>query len=115
MSSQEKSYGETQDNCTDTLRKIIYVQIIMTDFESALQSLCALEDMQGVSKSKPGREVQETRKLMGQVNYQVMKYPGCSVMSCADEGTEETINLDYWFPSKPLNGSKMSGHRVTCA
>jgi len=86
------------------------------DFESALKTLCALEDIQLDAKVTHTKDLDMTKKLMGQVNYQVLKYPtaGCSLFYCSSE-SEDALDLNYWVPKKPANGSKMSGHRVTCA
>jgi hypothetical protein len=97
------------------MRKIVYLELKMADFESALKTLCAFEDIQHETK-RDKKEIDNTKKLMGQVNYQVMKYPGCSMFTCTNEDDSDVaINLDNWVPKQPVNGSKMSGHRVTCA
>ncbi|KAI2507790.1 hypothetical protein MHU86_6686 [Fragilaria crotonensis] len=90
--------------------------LALQDFESALKSLCALEDIQLESESTDPNDLKMTQKLMGQVNYQVLKYPtaGCSIFYCSSEA-DDSIDLNYWMPKKTVNGSKMSGHRVTCA
>ena len=87
------------------------------NFEAALQTLCNLEDIQIESEGRASPDVSTTRKLMGHVNYQVLKYPsaGCGMFSCTGDDGDEEMNLGNWVPAKPNNGSKMSGHRVTCA
>ena len=116
LSSQEKSYAETQAGCAKTMKCIIYVELKIQDFEAALKSLCALEDILLEQEGADPKELQMTQKLMGQVNYQVLKYPtaGCNIFLCSSE-VDEAIDINQWIPQKPINGSKMSGHRVTCA
>jgi len=117
LSNQEKSYGESQSDCARTMRSIIYLQLLHKDYESALKTLCSLEDIQiETAGDKDTKEIEITRRLMGQVNYEVLKYPttGCGVFGCS-LGDEDEIDLEIWKAKKPNNGSKMSGHRVTCA
>lgn len=116
LANQEKSYAETQVDCGQTLKKMVYLELKLHNFEEALKTLCSFEDILIETKSSDKKAMETTKKLMGQVNYQVMKYPGCSLFSCTEDGSEEeSLSLDYWAPKKPVNGSKMSGHRVTCA
>mmetsp|Transcript_11277 Transcript_11277/g.16574 ORF Transcript_11277/g.16574 Transcript_11277/m.16574 type:complete len:477 (-) Transcript_11277:56-1486(-) len=119
LSNQEKSYGESQSDCARTMRSIIHLQLKNQDYENALKMLCSLEDIQvEIAGDKSSKELAETRKLMGQVNYQVLKYPttaGCGIFTCSVGETDEDMDLSNWTPDKPKNGSKMSGHRVTCA
>ena len=98
------------------MKKLVFVELKLQDFESALKTLCTLEDSQLDLEGTDKKDLAMTRKLMGQVNYQVLKYPtaGCGMFYCVSE-SEEAIDLSYWIPKKPVNGSKMSGHRVTCA
>ena len=113
-SAQDKSYISTPLDCADTLRKIVYVQLERQDYEGGLASLCALDDILAEQFEESNRQVVETRRLMGKVNYQVLKYP--SAFTCFGCTTEEDdIDLTPWKPKKPNNGSKMSGHRVTYA
>jgi len=119
LSNQEKSYGESQSDCARTMRSIIYLQLLHKDYEAALKTLCSLEDIQiETSGDKDSKDAALTRRLMGQVNYEVLKYPttaGCGVFACSIGDSDDDMDLETWKPKKPNNGSKMSGHRVTCA
>jgi hypothetical protein len=99
------------------LRKMVYVQLMLRNIEGALETLRELEaiilDLYGTDS----REWKETNRLMGQVNYEVLKHPtlpSFACFSCGSDGFEE-MDLYSWVPKKPRNGSKMSGHRVTYA
>lgn len=93
-------------------------------FEPAFDNLRLLEDYLSSRKSKGQAtldDIQKTHELMGEVNYHIFKFPsiteyssralGCGL--CADD--RDNIEIDEWYPKKPTNGSKMSGHRMTYA
>lgn len=87
------------------------------DWEAALASLCALDDILIEHYGEDDRHVETVRWLMGKVNYQVLKYPSpfaCFECNVSDEEDVES-EIPQWKPKKPNNGSKMSGHRVTYA
>jgi hypothetical protein len=92
------------------------VQLKLKDFEGTLKTLCSLEDIQIELGDQDDQELMLTRRLMGQVNYQVLKYPstGCGIFSCTSD-PDEALDIGSWIPKKPLNSSKMSGHRITYA
>jgi hypothetical protein len=116
LSIQEKSYAESQESCAETMKKLIFVQLKLKDFEGALKTLCTLEDIQ-MELSDPNEEALSiTRRLMGQVNYQVLKYPstGCGIFTCTSD-PDDALDFGSWLPKKPHNSSKMSGHRITYA
>jgi hypothetical protein len=100
-----------------TLRKMVYVQLSLRDNEGALETLREVESIIIDVYGTDSRQWKETNRLMGQVNYEVLKHPTLPAFACfscnADESDE--MNLDGWVPKKPSNGSKMSGHRVTYA
>ena len=116
MTAQEKA--EAGDKArTGTLRKIVYVQLMLRDFENALETLRELESIELDLYGTDSRQWKETNRLMGQVNYEVLKHPaipGLTCFACGSDGVSE-MNLYAWVPKKPTNGSKMSGHRVTYA
>lgn len=103
------------------LRKVIVCHCRLEQWSKALPLLEIYEDLQDeLNASKQDKAI--TRKLMGEVNYQILKLPslsdatnralGCAIcMGDADEG----VILDAWIIEKPENTSKMSGHRVTHA
>lgn len=100
-----------------TLRKIVYVQLTLRDNENALETLRELESVELDLYGTESRQWKETNRLMGQVNYEVLKHPtipGFACFACGTDGQGE-MNLQSWVPKKPTNGSKMSGHRVTYA
>ena len=113
FSNQENSYSLTPLDCASTLKKIVYVQIMQSNFEDALKTLCQLEDIQSDALTADSKHLRQTRRLMGQTNFQVMKHPGLACFSC--EGADEPMDITQWKPKKPINGSKMSGHRISCA
>ena len=105
----------------DILRKKIICHVRLDQFSPALELLHILEDMQEEVGESPA-EIEATVKLMGEVNYEILRLPsladatnralGCTLcMGPAEEG----VNLDNWLILKPENTSKMSGHRVTHA
>lgn len=116
MTAQEK--GDAGDKArTSTLRKIVYVQLTLKDNENALESLRELESIELDLYGTDSRQWKETNRLMGQVNYEVLKHPTLPSFACFSCGSDELseMNLYSWVPKKPTNGSKMSGHRVTYA
>lgn len=72
-------------------------------------------------KAKTAAEdLDKTHDLMGEVNYQIFKFPTIgeftSRAACglwADD--RDCVDVEAWLPKKPANGSKMSGHRMTYA
>jgi tetratricopeptide (TPR) repeat protein len=109
--NQESSYSELELDGAATLKKIVYVQLMQTNFEGGLKTLCLLEDIQRDHLRSDSKQLLQTRRLMGQTNYHVMKHPGFGCIACGD-GVDDKIDLAKWKPEKPINGSKMSGHRV---
>ena len=97
------------------------------EFEPAFDNLRDLEDYlsrraERQTSNVSGEDLDKTHELMGEVNYQIFKFPtiaeytkravgGCGI--CADD--RDGIDVDPWFPKKPANRSKMSGHRMTYA
>lgn len=116
MTAQEKA--KTADKArTGTLRKLVYAQLMLRDHENALETLRELECIELDVHGTDSRQWKETNRLMGQVNYEVLKHPtipGFACFTCGSDGSNE-MNLHPWVPRKPTNGSKMSGHRVTYA
>jgi tetratricopeptide (TPR) repeat protein len=101
----------------NTFRKIVYVQLAIKDNENALESLRELESIELDLYGTESRQWKETHRLMGLVNYEVLKHPMLPTFACFNCGSDnvEEMNLHSWVPRKPTNGSKMSGHRVTYA
>lgn len=122
---QQESYGEVaQKGWAASLKKLIYCQIRLYEFEPAFDNLRLLEDYlstKGQKTKNAAQDLEKAHELMGEVNYQIFKFPsiaeyttravGCGL--CADD--RDGIDVDPWFPKKPANGSKMSGHRMTYA
>lgn len=123
---QQESYGEqAQRGWATSLRKLIYCQIRLYEFEPAFDNLRLLEDYLSTRAQKTKTtegDLEKTHELMKAVNYQIFKFPtiaeyttravgACGI--CADD--RDGIDVDPWFPKKPANGSKMSGHRMTYA
>jgi hypothetical protein len=105
--------------------RLIFCQVKLYDYDHSFDNLRTLEEYlssRGVKTKGIAEDLQKTHELMGQVNYQIFKFPsiaeyggralGCGGM-CTDD--RDSIDPDLWFPKKPRNGSKMSGHRMTYA
>lgn len=116
MSAQEKADASDKTRA-QTLRKLVYIQLTLRDNEGALETLREVEAIELDIHGTDSRQWKETNKLMGQVNYEVLKHPSIpsfACFTCSSDGYDE-MNLFAWVPKKPRNGSKMSGHRVTYA
>jgi tetratricopeptide (TPR) repeat protein len=105
----------------DFLRKKIICHVRLEQFSPALEHLHTLEDMQD-ENDESTEEMGATHRLMGEVNYEILRLPSLSdatnrALGCAlcMGPAEEGVNLDDWVILKPENTSKMSGHRVTHA
>jgi len=131
LANQQKSYDQTPMECADTLRKLVWIRLQLQLWDETLENLCLLEDNQIEQFGEDSKEVMNTQELMGQVNYQVLKYPtlvetaarafnqinvcqSCTGQ-CQEDRDEETLDSEHWRPLAPTNSSKMSGHRVTYA
>lgn len=105
----------------DILRKKIICHVKLGQFQVALDQLRILEEMQE-EVSKDPVDLENTHRLMGDVNYEILRLPSLSdatnrALGCAlcMGPAEEGVNMDAWTIDKPENTSKMSGHRVTHA
>lgn len=121
---QSETYGDqSQKGWTIAMKRLIYCEIERYQYEEAFDNLRVLEDhlstKGGKSKSN-ATDLRRAHRLMGEVNYQIFKFPtvadltgrfGCGM--CADG--RDIVDASFWFPKKPANGSKMSGHRMTYA
>lgn len=121
---QSETYSDqSQRGWSFAMRKLIYCQIKQYQFENAFDNLRLLEDYlstKGGKTKSSAADLRRTHRLMGEVNYQIFKFPTLSDYTsrfacgmCADD--RDAIDPSYWFPKKPANGSKMSGHRMTYA
>eukprot|EP00934_Nitzschia_sp_Nitz4_P001517 Nitzschia sp. Nitz4//scaffold149_size55946//37788//39427//NITZ4_006600-RA/size55946-augustus-gene-0.72-mRNA-1//-1//CDS//3329536827//1517//frame0 len=119
---QSETYGDqAQKGWSLAVKKLVYCTIKMYQFDEAFENLRLLEEFYSTrgSKAKTAAEdLEKTNELMGDVNYQLFKFPsladltrGCGFF--ADD--KDNIPVDEWAPTKPANGSKMSGHRMTYA
>ena len=119
--STQKDSNETNEEKIATLRKLTTSCARIEDFDKCFGFLEVLEDLQA-EIDPDSRDIVLTRKLMGEVNYQLLKLPSLSDQTnravgfalCIGE-TEEDVDLEEWVIHKPENTSKMSGHRVTHA
>jgi len=124
---QSESYTATsQRGWSLSLKKLIYCQVVLFEFEEAFDNLRRLEEYLTSNRGKSKtvvHELRRTHELMGEVNYQIFKFPtlsdytsrlactnGCG---CTDDRLD--VNVTNWIPKKPVNGSKMSGHRMAYA
>ena len=124
---QSESYtSASQRGWAQSLKKLIYCQVSLFEFEDAFDNLRRLEEYLTENRHKTksaSSELRRTHELMGEVNYQIFKFPTLAdytsrlpctnTCGCADD--RETVNVNHWVPKKPVNGSKMSGHRMSYA
>lgn len=121
---QSETYGEqSQRGWSQAIKKLIFCQIKQYQFEDSFDNLRLLEDYlctKGSKAKSSTGDLRRTHRLMGEVNYQIFKFPTISDYTsrlacgmCADD--RDSIDASFWFPQKPTNGSKMSGHRMTYA
>jgi tetratricopeptide (TPR) repeat protein len=113
---QVNSYSTKAKDHALTLRKVIYCSLKLNKYDEALQYLRTLEELQREVYSEDSNQVNETLRLLAQVTYQTLKFPTLGrVFDCVCGGSEaDAPKFHNWKPKKPRNGSKMSGHRVTC-
>ena len=124
---QSESYtAQSQRGWSQSLKKLIYCQLVIFEFDEAFENLRRLEEYLTANRTKikgAVSELRRTHELMGEVNYQIFKFPtlqdytsrlSCT-NSCGCTDDRETINVSNWIPKKPVNGSKMSGHRMSYA
>jgi hypothetical protein len=121
---QSESYGDqSQRGWSHTMKKLIYCQVKVFEFEDAFDNLRLLEEylnVKGRKMKNSSLDLRRTHKLMGDVNYQLFKFPTLTDVTsrfscglCSDD--RDSVDIEVWFPKKPANGSKMSGHRMTYA
>jgi tetratricopeptide (TPR) repeat protein len=118
--SQKKSNDPLEDK-SETLRKVVICYVRMENWQKAFEYMEPLEDFYQ-ELDEESKELYDTRKLMGEVNYQILKLPSLSDATNNALGcvicigpAEEAISMEAWTMDKPENTSKMSGHRVTHA
>jgi tetratricopeptide (TPR) repeat protein len=114
-------HGPASEEKVNFLRKKIICHVRLEQFSEALENLRVLEELQD-DLNDDQEELDSTRKLMGEVNYEILRLPSLSdatnrALGCAlcMGPAEEGVNLEAWVIAKPENTSKMSGHRVTHA
>lgn len=124
---QSESYTvPSQRGWSQSLKKLIYCQVVMFEFEEAFENLRRLEEYLTANRGKTKSAVSELRRtheLMGEVNYQIFKFPTLadytSRLSCTNgcglTDDRADVSVTNWVPKKPVNGSKMSGHRMAYA
>jgi tetratricopeptide (TPR) repeat protein len=113
---------QSQKDWVQSLKKQIYCQIKLYQYDEAFDNLRILEDYLETKGGKMRNALRRTHKLMVQVNYQMFKFPTLSDyagwVSCSQfcgETKENAIDAEAWSPKKPVNESKMSGQRMTYA
>jgi len=111
----------------------VYNQLKLYQYEKALYNLKKIEEIQEEYLVENSRQLEKTRELIGQVNYQLLKFPGPlelvvqtltktglrnplsnTVCECAITDVDE-LDLRQFAPRKPETCSKMSGHKVSYA
>jgi len=129
------SHGSTQLEIADSLRKMGYCHLKLTNHEKALEALTKAEQIQAEHLPPDSRKLTKTRELIGIVKYQILKFPGMNELffrlitrtgirnpfdnglcecSCASPALEED-DIEQHILKRPQNSSKMSGHKVTYA
>lgn len=113
---------KSQKDWVQSLKKQIYCQIKLCQYDEAFDNLRMLEDYLQSKGDKMRNALRRTHKLMVQVNYHMFKFPTLNDyvgwVSCAPlcGGSKEgAIDAEAWSPKKPVNESKMSGQRMTYA
>lgn len=116
-----KGSNDYLDEKIESVRKVIICHVRMQKYTKAFPLLEIMEDLQREFDPE-SKDLEDVKRLMGEVNYQLLKLPslstatnralGCAVCMGPEE---EDINMDAWIIEKPDNTSKMSGHRVTHA
>jgi len=124
---QSESYTEqSQRAWYQSLKKLVYCQVVLYEFEDAFENLRLLEDYLIANKGRTrnsANDLRRTHQLMGEVNYQIFKFPTLSdytsrlacTSGCGCTDDRDNVDVTHWYPKKPVNGSKMSGHRMTYA
>eukprot|EP00980_Cylindrotheca_fusiformis_P006911 scaffold1442_cov128-Cylindrotheca_fusiformis.AAC.32 len=121
MLQQESYVANAKKGWQISIKSLIYCQLRLSDFQSAFESLQALEKL--TCAEGGSRDLQTTRKLMGEVNLRLRKLPSlgdytrfsCGSFQLETPEIRETIDVEAWFPPKPSNRSKISGHRMSYA
>ena len=116
-----KESNDYLDEKIECIRKVVISLVHLQKWSRAFPLLEVMEDLQREFDPE-SKDLDDIQKLMGDVNYQLLKLPslsnvtnkalGCALCMGPDE---EDINMDAWVIEKPDNTSKMSGHRVTHA
>jgi tetratricopeptide (TPR) repeat protein len=121
MWDAQKKSNDPLEEKSETLRKVVISYVRMENWQKAFEYLEPLEDFYQELDDE-SKELFETRKLMGDVNYHILKLPSLSDATNNALGcivcigpAEEGISMEGWTIDKPENTSKMSGHRVTHA
>lgn len=116
-----KGSNDFLDEKIESVRKVIISYVRLEKWSKAFPLLEIMDDLQREFDSE-SKDLLDIQRLMGEVNYQLLKLPslsnvtnralGCAVCMGPDE---DDIKMDAWVVEKPDNTSKMSGHRVTHA
>jgi len=118
----DPSKDQNQRGWAASLKKVIYCQIRLHEFEAAFDNLRLLEEWlatKGQHMRRAAEDLEKTHELLSEVNYQIFRFPTLADYTgrfglCTGDGAE-LVDAEDWFPKKPANGSKMSGHRMTYA
>mmetsp|Transcript_28592 Transcript_28592/g.43955 ORF Transcript_28592/g.43955 Transcript_28592/m.43955 type:complete len:560 (-) Transcript_28592:132-1811(-) len=110
----------------ETMKKIVYCRSILFQYDKALEELQEIEKIQLKLYGPASKQLAKTRKVIGEVNYQVLKFPNpveamvrsfCGIPCVGTTPTtpNQGTNVTSLSLSKPVNSCKMSGHKVTHA
>jgi len=122
---QQASRRCTPEEKLAILEKIVYCEVVLQRYEKSLENLGLMEDILVDSPPMSNEDYYESlleavRKLMGEVNYQVFKYPTLAETAArtinffTNEGADlqDEVTISPWHPEEPDLTSKLSGHRI---
>jgi tetratricopeptide (TPR) repeat protein len=131
LALQTKQMGRNHIEISETLMKIVWVHVKLYEWEEAREKLERIKKIQ-VSNNADSRKLSKTDRLINEVTYQLLKYTSFSetvAVSLTSAGVRNPFTgrkLDFAFlrpPTddmtasigtlkKPINSSKMSGHKL---
>jgi len=131
----QESLGTEHFDVSSTLQKMTYIHLKLFQHDEAMIKLLWIQRIQEKHLDPRGRDVIGTKKLINAVNYQLLKFhnPRDSlIMALTKQGVKnpftcrtieytflgkvsDAIDVRVFAIKKPLNSSKMSGHKITYA
>lgn len=135
LDAQKVSLGRDHFDVSLTLQKMTYIHLKLYQHQEAMEKLKWIQKIQERDLDPRDRNVKETKKIINAVNYQILKFHNpkdALIMSLTKQGIKnpftsrtieysflgkvsENIDIRPYAIKKPLNSSKMSGHKITYA